>query len=223
VGGPSVTRRLGIVYGYPILDPATGRVRTDYVGQTIQTLAARDRQHRGLAPNRDGSTRCQPWSDLIVGQPFVIEQGMWTAAELDERERHHIATLRPRYNVALNYSNGARIKPWEAQAARAQRDAARGLPPSIVPASPSRLSVWRRLAASRVVRWASRQLRAALRGVAPWLAVWAALTVAGLIWAPMPARQVPGGAAVACGVLVLLWTQRNTRKAPRRRNRRRTR
>lgn len=225
VGGPSVTRRLGIVYGYRIFDPATGEVRTDYVGQTIQTLAARDRQHRGLAPNRDGSTKCQPWSDLIVGQPYVIEQGMWTAAELDERERHHMAALKPRYNIQHNWGTTDRIKPWEAQAARASRDAARGLPPGVVPARVPRPSVWRRLAATRIARWAGRLLRTAARRTAPWVAVWVVLAVAGVVWAPMPDGQVPGAAGVATGGLVVLLHQFKTwiKAQKRRRNRRRTR
>lgn len=195
-------RRLGIVYGYRILDPGAGGHPTDYVGQTIQTLAARDRQHRGKAPNRDGSVKEQPWSDLIVGQPYVIEQGFWTAAELDEREQHYITTLRPRYNIAGNYGNPDRIKPWEAQAQRIARDlAAQAAQPWTPPEPPRRpawpVRAWRWLAATP----AARSVKRGLRRLAPWLAVAVAVWVA-LLFQHVPPGDAAPFAAIASG---LLW------------------
>jgi hypothetical protein len=119
-------RRHSIVYGANILDPDTREVRVDYVGQTVQTLAARERQHRGQDP-ATGNVE-QPWSDLIVGALFVIEEGWWTAAELDAREEFHIRRVLPRYNYTHNQDNPDRIPIPEARRQREARDAARGLP-----------------------------------------------------------------------------------------------
>jgi hypothetical protein len=116
----------GIVYGFNILDPDTREVRVDYVGQTVQRLDERERQHRGQDLSTDAAE--QPWSDLIVGKPFVIEEGRWTAVELDERERFHIHRLRPRYNYEHNLANPDRIPIPVARRQREERDRARGVP-----------------------------------------------------------------------------------------------
>lgn len=165
VGGP---RRPGIVYGYPILDPTTGQARTDYVGQSVQPLAARDRQHRGRAPGQDGRTTEQPWADLIVGQPSIIERGMWTAAELDERELFHIRRLTPRYNYVGNLDNPARVPIYAARSQREARDAARGLVSPVWAPQPSGPSAWSRLFASPFGRAAGRAARRAGWTVSAW-------------------------------------------------------
>lgn len=159
-------RLRGIVYGFNILDPATNRVLVDYVGQTVQKMEDRERQHRGQDLTREAQE--QPWSDLIVGKPFVIEEGRWTAAELDERERFHIRRLRPRYNYVHNLDNPNRIPIYKARRQRDERDRARGMQP-------------RRWDASRVtarsgadgLAWTRRQRLAAASG-----GLWLALAVA---------------------------------------------
>lgn len=171
---PNVRRR-SIVYGFKVLDPGTGRAPVDYVGKTVQELSARERQHRGGDWDTDADE--QPWSDLIVGKPFIIEQGLWTAAELDERERHWIREIRPRYNYEFNLGNPNRIPIPVARRQREARDAAAGRVSPSWPAakglSPAR-SLWRPRARRR--SWTRRQKRAG--AVA---AVWLLLTV-GFWW-----------------------------------------
>jgi hypothetical protein len=166
VAGPSRIRaRYGAVYGYHLRDPATGGVRCDdYVGQA-RDPTRRDKQHRGELPQRDGQVREQPWSDLIVGWR-ILEQGVWTDAELDARERNWIAACRPRMNMVDNESNPNRIPIYEQRRQRDQRDAARGLP----------ARDWRRIPAQRTVvllpasvwarvgRWLWQRLRQAMTG-----------------------------------------------------------
>lgn len=134
--GQRIRRRLGYVYAYDTLRvdehgvAADTGVEVGYVGQTVQRLSARDDQHRGIAGGPDGTpAKCQPFSDLIVGSVRVVEQGMWTQAELDERERFHIERLRPRYNHEHNGDNLLRVPIYVARRQRDARDAARGVAP----------------------------------------------------------------------------------------------
>ena len=79
----------GVVYGIDVLDHTTGQiVRNDYVGQTRQRGRAREMQHRDT----------QPWSDLIVGSPRVLWEGVCTDEQLDDVERQLIqdVEVRPR-------------------------------------------------------------------------------------------------------------------------------
>lgn len=89
--------------GFIRIDPETGapRLRIDYVGQSRQRLPAREEQHRDE----------KPWADLIV-RFVILERGLWTQDELDEREVHWIHRISPRYNATHNLSNPERIEIW---------------------------------------------------------------------------------------------------------------
>ncbi|WP_345509450.1 hypothetical protein [Phytohabitans houttuyneae] len=104
--------RVGVVYGIYVLHPVTGNIVLGYVGKTRQSLRVREGQHRDE----------QPWADTIVGSAFVIAKGVWTEAQLDACEQHHIRSLRPLYNIDHNGGNPNRIPPWEAVAQRQARE-----------------------------------------------------------------------------------------------------
>jgi hypothetical protein len=219
VRDPNVRRR-GIVYGFDILRPATGDTRVDYVGQTVRPLAVREAEHRGLG--RDPSCE-QPWSDLIVGRAFVVEEGWWTCAELDERERFHIARLQPVYNHEANLNNPYRVPIFEARRQRDARDAARGVasrnwgapPPVVSLRRPPSRPVSRRPPARPV----SRRVQRVRRFAAGWLAVAVLLFVAVMRGAP---DVPPGYGAAGSGVVALwmVWGVRDRALAVRRRWRR---
>jgi hypothetical protein len=215
-----------------VADHHTGQVHEgDYVGQS-RVPDLRDRQHRGLAPQRDGVVREQPWADRIVGPMRILEAGMFTDTELDAAEQvwmvHHQSRLNCRDNP-----NPDRIPIYEQRRQRDQRDIALGLAPrdwsrpttavrqipsrTVQPPTPN----WARHTAGRVTPWAGRQLRTAARTVLPWVAVWAALAVALILWADMPAGQDSTGLALAGTGAVYAGWRKITR--PKRRNRRRTR
>lgn len=134
--------RLGVVYGYRtyrvnrttgmVLD---GTVEVGYVGQTVQPLEDRDDQHRGRKPGPNGEpVKCQPFSDVIHGDVFIIEANI-PVGNLDEREAHHIAKLMPVYNHQLQTKdNPNRIQISEARRHRDARDLAKGLEPRKWPA-----------------------------------------------------------------------------------------
>ncbi len=87
-------------------DPVTGqrRTRLDYVGQTIRGLDIRFGEHLDD----------KPWADLAVSsQPVIVEQGMWTKAERDAREKAAIERIRPRYNYEHNLGNPERIPIYD--------------------------------------------------------------------------------------------------------------
>ncbi len=216
VGGPTLASRWGGVYGFPILDPSDGQVHDDYIGKTTHPIAVREAEHRGLGRNPDDE---QPWSDLIVGKPFLIEEGLWTAEELAARERYWIRNYvphRPRYNWLDNEGCPGQIPKWVAREQRAERDRARGLVTRwTVPAGP----VVRRVVvapagpgvAGVVLR--SRWTWLALAWVAASVGVWAAVDRLGVV---LPARWHLG-VAVAVPLVVALaawrwWTTRGRRK-----------
>lgn len=140
IPGQRTTRRLGFVYAYDTLRvdangmPTSG-IQVGYVGKTVQKLNARDDQHRGLAPGPDGTpAECQPFSDIIVGSIRIVEQGMWTDAELDDRETAYIAALLPAYNHQKQPAgNPNRIWLSDSRRFRDNRDLARGLQPRTWP------------------------------------------------------------------------------------------
>lgn len=190
-------RRLGIVYGFNILDPQTMQVCVDYVGQTVQELGARERQHRGDDWSTDATE--QPWSDLIVGKPFIIEQGWWTQAELDERERFHIKRLQPRYNYVHNLDNAKRIPIPVARRQREERDRARGVQPL----------TWGRAPRVPVRRgWSAGQRKAAVL-----VGLWLVLAV-GVWWATGDSgvHGAAAGCGAACGVYFAVWRGRKPRR-----------
>lgn len=115
------TRYRGVVYGIDVLDHVTGRLMpNDYVGQTRQRGRGRENQHRDD----------QPWSDLIVGSPRVLWEGVCTDAELDEMERRFIqdVPVRPRLNWQLNEDNPQHIPKWVLVEQRHERDDRAGRP-----------------------------------------------------------------------------------------------
>lgn len=191
-------RRRGIVYGYRTLRPEDNyqSVELGYVGQTRQVLRARDGQHREV----------QPFSDIIVGDPFVLAEGLWTDGELDAAERAAIVQLRPRYNIEHNRANPGRIPPWIARRQRAARDAARGVPAWSPPVAASAVRSW----------WPCRVWQL---WVLAWLLGWP-----GWAWL-LHGWGVPGWPSVAVGAAVsaglLGWGVRSGRPRRRRRRRRR--
>ncbi|MEV2239550.1 hypothetical protein [Micromonospora sp. NPDC049891] len=127
---PVGERRRSVVYGIPTLpvDKRTGKVIpgappvVGYIGKSVQTVWERQEQHR----------TDQPFSDLICGGSWPIEEGYWTAAELDAREQWWIrngAVLvagqqpqRPVYNYEFNTDNPDRIEVWRAKEHRQARE-----------------------------------------------------------------------------------------------------
>lgn len=193
------------MYGYRTLRPEDHYQSTElgYVGQTRQRLRSRDGQHREV----------QPFSDIIVGDPFVVAEGVWTDAELDAVEESVIRggaavdgrQQRPRYNIEHNRGNPDRITPWVARRQRAARDEARGVPAWVPPAAavPASRGWW--------------PCRVWQLWVLAWLAGWP-----GWSWL-LHGGGVPGWPAVGVGAAVsaglLGWGVRRGR--PRRRRQRR--
>lgn len=235
LGGLPVVRPRS-VYGVQIFDPSDGSTRIDYVGKTIRDVHVRLAEHRGFGRNPGDE---QPWSDLVVGV-VVLESDAglavpWSDAYLAERERVWIRNAEgqlphaPRYNWADGgETNPLHIPKWVAAEQRAQRDRARGLTtrwtnpdlfttPVLPRPVPSR-SVLRRLGTSRPVRWLGRH-------VAPWVVVWLALWVAGMVWGGWTARDAAGVACVGLAAAVGGWRKltQPKRRRGRRTNRRRNR
>lgn len=200
-------RRFGEVYAYDVRDHHTNVVMPhDYVGQT-RVPELRDRQHRGLAPQRTGEVKEQPWADRIVGRRVLVS-GMFTDAELNAEELRLILTLGPRLNDKHNRHNPNHIPIYTQHEQRKARDPNWVIPdwtrrpapvlprPETSRPGPGR-SVWRWLAATPAARSAKR----GLRRLAPWLAVAVAVWVA-LLFQHVP----PGDAAPFAGIASgLLW------------------
>jgi hypothetical protein len=208
-------KRHSIVYGINILDPETGKVRLDYVGQTQQRLRSRENQHRDD----------QPWNDLIVGSPFVLEQGVWDKGELDRREIAAIRRLRPRYNYDHNQGNPNRVEKWRARDQRWARDDAAGrprwVPPELRTANPTSASH-----SPRSVNVFIRMVRA-VRSWAPWkqkvalwsmswsgasLVVWGQFTRHSWFTAWGSRGQAVASAVLVAAVLVWSLTRKPRRK-----------
>ncbi len=117
------TRRRGIVYGINWLDPASGTIELAYVGKTRQRLRSREAQHRDD----------QPWSDLIVGDAYVLAEGPWTDAELDAVEEEFIKERRPPFNYEHNLDNPHRVPIPVARRQRWERDDEAGRPRWVKP------------------------------------------------------------------------------------------
>lgn len=202
-------RRPARVYAYLTLKvDARGAVIADtvndvevgYVGQTVQSLAARDGQHNG-ATGPDGTPlECQPWYDLVYGGIQLVAEGYWSQRELDAVEQHFIHTLRPRYNIEHNLGNANRVTKADARAQREIRDRARGVRPPVWAREPATTRSWLR----RPAFWW-------VLGVAAVLAVWVRLLGVdrlGLV-----------GALVATAVTVGLARWGTAPQRPRRRRR----
>lgn len=169
-------RYLGVVYGIDLLDHVTRQVvPNDYVGKTRQRGRARENQHRDS----------QAFSDLIVGSPHVLWEGMCTEDELDEIEWRLIRELSPRMNWVHNEDNPQQIPKWVQLEQRHQRDDAVGRPrwvpldqrhaaslldqrtaPRTAAASSARpaSATWWKLAQRRAVTWPAGWLLLALCG-----------------------------------------------------------
>lgn len=193
--GPAVRRR-GIVYGLRTLRPEDGytSVEVGYAGQTRQRLRSREVQHR----------EDQPFSDVIVGDAFVIAEGWWTDAELDAAELAAIRQTRPRYNIAGNEGNPDRVKPWVARDQRRERDEAAGRP------------VWQPRIAVPVGRswWPCPIWQL-------WVLAWLPLWWVGFWWLFAAGVSVPGstvGAAAGAGLLLGWGVRRGRRRRRRRRS-----
>lgn len=249
-GGPSPTdRRYGAIYGYDVADHHTNVVHEgDYVGQS-RVPELRDRQHRGLAPQRDGQVREQPWADRIVGPMRILQAGMFTDAELDAAELAWMVRCGSRLNCRDSV-NPNRIPIYTQRQQRDERDIAAGLQPRDwsrpavsrtvlsrpVPAGtvPPTGSVWTWLSGCSPVRSAKRRLHIAAAAVLPWLvgvpAVWATLWLVAVLALHQPARQAASnvtsaliGAAILYGLGRAWWANRTRPKRQIGRNRRRTR
>ena len=215
---PSARRR-GAVYGIPTIAvdsasmPIPGRIVVGYVGQTRQTVKQREDQHR-----------LKPFSDLIIGGSWCIEEGFWTGAELDEREQHYITNgvvlipgqdpQRPVYNYEHNLDNPERVEIWRAVEQRQARE------PGWVP--PVKDSTWvsrpqaarpqgnRRVSQSPLARWWVRRRWWVLGLAGAWVALFVlALRATVLLWDDIRPGIAAVG-AVAPFVLVQgeIWRQR---------------
>ncbi len=194
--GPTVVRRFGVVYGYDVRDHHTDAiVPNDYVGQS-RVPELRDRQHRGLAPQRDGRVKEQPWADRIVGAQRILTSGMFTDAELDAEEIRLIHALKPRLNARDN-PNPNRIPIYTQHEQRKARDPNWAIPdwsrrPAASRPVPGRLgTVW---------RWLSATL--AFRAAVSWLLVALAVCVAVAWGSHAVGHLVPVEAALAAGAVV---------------------
>lgn len=225
-------RRRGAVYGImtvavddrglpiPGAAPVVG-----YVGQSRQTVWQREQQHRDS----------QPFSDIIVGGSWTIEEGYWTDAELDAREQWYIrngAVLvpgqkpqRPKYNIDCNRGNPDRILPWDAVAHRQAREP--GWQPPVKGAyvprqrrpglAPVAVVVRRRRLR---IRWTRRRVQAAVLA-AVWLVLFAGFWRAGWdVWSGWDGpRNAAVGASVVMGCAAVLWAWAGKPKRRRRRRR----
>lgn len=113
------TARLGFVYAY---DVRIGGVIVEhaYIGRA-RDVERRDRQHRGLTPQRDGVVREQPWADQIV-RLRRLRTWVCTDAELDREENRLILLLGPRLNDRGNRHNPNRIPIFTQHEQRKLRD-----------------------------------------------------------------------------------------------------
>lgn len=203
-------RRRSAVYGITTVvvdratgEPMPGQVEVGYIGKSVQTVKEREDQHRA----------CQPFGDLIVGGSWTIEEGYWTAAQLDAKERHYIragavlvpgqAPQRPVYNYDHNTDNPGRIKVWRAEQHRQARE-----PGWVRPAKGSSWVPRQRSAAPPPVAatsrpgWLRRQWWTRPRRIAAaWSALW--LLLAGVVgWFGASGEVATGwdGAWVGAGV-----------------------
>lgn len=203
-------RRPARVYAYltlkcdangAVIATSVNDVEVGYVGQTVQTLAARDGQHNGATGPDGAPLECQPWYDLVYGGILLVAEGYWTQRELDAVEQHFIHTLGPRFNHDHNLGNANRITKADARAQREIRDRARGVRPP----------VWAREPPSARPPW--------LRRPAFWWALGAAAVFA--VWARLLGTDRQGliGALVATAVTVGLARWGTAPRGPKRRRR----
>ncbi|MEV5211302.1 hypothetical protein AB0K35_27900 [Micromonospora sp. NPDC053740] len=225
-------RRRSVVYGIPTLPvDENGRVIpgappiVGYIGKSVQTVYQRQEQHRDD----------KPFSDLIVGGSWVIEEGFWTDAELSAREQWWIrngAVLllggkpqRPVYNYEFNLDNPNRVEVRRAVEQRQARE-----PGWVKPVKGSFVPRQRTYGppqnVARVVRrrpryrWTRRRVRAAVLAVV-WLVMFAGFWWAG--WDVWPGWYGPRNSAVGASVVMASaaaawqWASKPKRRRRRRR------
>ncbi|MCG5464255.1 hypothetical protein MED01_002420 [Micromonospora sp. MED01] len=193
-----------------------------YIGKSVQTVYQRQEQHRDD----------QPFSDLIVGGSWVIEEGFWTDAELSAREEWWIrngAVLvrggkpqRPVYNYEFNLDNPNRVEVWRAVEQRQARE-----PGWVKPANGSFVPRQRTYGppqnVARVVRrrprirWTRRRIRAAMLA-AVWLVMFAGFWWAG--WDVWHGWDGPRNAAIGAAIVMGVASVGNQWVRPKRRRRR---
>lgn len=233
-------RRLRLVYGIPTLPvdqhghvipglpPVVG-----YIGKSRQTVFQREQQHRDE----------KPFSDIIFGGAFVIEEGWWTEAELDAHEqwwiRNGVALLpggpvqRPIYNYEFNTDNPDRVEIWRQVEQRQAREPGWQPPVKGEPRIPRQRNhraapVRPSAAPSRLARlWATYRTPITVWGIL-WLGLFAAVWWAGAdAWTGWHEPRNAGvGAALGLGGLAYAYRRaadrgrRERRRAKRRRSRR---
>ncbi len=203
------TARLGSVYAYDVRIGGVV-VANAYIGRA-RDVERRDRQHRGLAPQRDGQVREQPWADQIV-RLRVLATGVWTDAELDAEEVRLIHALRPVLNDRDNRLNPNRIPIYVQHEQRKARDPnwvvpdwrrpplSGSVPGRPMPVSGCFRTVW---------RWLSATLP--FRAFVSWLLLTLAVCVAVAWGSHAVGRLVPieaaliAGAAVSLGLHIWQW------------------
>lgn len=167
---------------------AKPRIVWDYVGQTIRPLEVREAEHR--------DDKC--WADVIAGSPIIVEQGMWTQQQRDDREIELIHRLLPRFNYEHNQPNLHRIEMWRQVQLRHARDDAghqpRWLPleqrTTLALAEAERAIVAAGLDGNEP-RWPLTMAWELLCVLGRWLAGW-----------PRPARRAAGAAAIWFGAVI---------------------
>ncbi|MER7166738.1 hypothetical protein ABT336_11840 [Micromonospora sp. NPDC000207] len=227
-------RRRSVVYGIPTLpvDRATGAVIpgqppiVGYIGKSVQTVWQRQQQHRDS----------QPFSDLICGGSWPIEEGYWTPAVLAAREEwwiRHGAVLvagqkpqRPVYNYEHNTGNPDRIEVWRAVEHRQRREPgwmppAKDGTPRTPAAAPGPVARWWADRQRNVARWWVKH-RAR---IAAWTALWLALSVGAWwlrtsgTWTGLGAVGEAAGLG-SCAWAVIAWRVHKGTRPRRRRTRR---
>ncbi len=213
-GARAQARYRGVVYGIDLLEHASVMAGTpvivpnDYVGQTRQRGRGRENQHRDD----------KPWSDLIVGSPRVLWEGICTKDELDEMERRFIqdVPVRPRMNWRLNEDNPEQVPKWVQLEQRHQRDDARSVPRWVEPArrarqslldweppQPARVGAVRRVSVPR--KWRPVQVKVGL-----WSMSW--FLIASAAWGFLARNGLLDGwqQRLVCGLIVapllIVWS-----------------
>lgn len=165
------------LYRFYGLDPRTNYTTKTllYIGETVRQPFDRLLEH----------LRDQPWFDTVtsweVDDRVFAGKDAVLAAELAA-----IQAERPLYNVKGNEENRLRIRPWEAQAQRARRDAEAGRAPWTPPRRETVAAPQRR--APRRPRRRVASLRAWQVTAACWVGAW--LLLAAMLWDALGGWQV---------------------------------
>ncbi len=208
------------LYWIYVWDPRTNftTLTLGYVGESNDPLA-RFYEHLDEQPWSDTIPDTNPDEALASGILVVSDEvypdklAAWLAEEAA------VLRDRPLYNYEYNLSNPDRIPVYAARAARAERDAANGIP--LKQSWAARFEQRRRGRDAAVPAWKRLVLSPAARRRAGWSALWLVPTLLGW-W--MLTRYLPvvstwrlGGVAGALVAILLLWVTRPRRGRNRRR------